>query len=51
IKLIKNDITKLYQSTFIQINGLGHIYIKNANKIEVTTFENVKVDTLEGRIC
>ena len=47
IKLIKNDITKLYQSTFIQINGLGHIYIKNA---KATTFENVKVDTLEVRI-
>ena len=51
IKLVKNDITKLYQSTFIQINGLGHIYVKNAKNIELTTFENVKIDVLEGRIC
>ena len=51
LKLIKNDITKLYKTTFVQINGLGHIYIKNAKKIEVNTFANVKIDTLEGRIC
>ena len=51
INLTNNDITKLYTTTFIQINGLGHIYVKNAKSILVTTFENVKVDMMEGRIC
>ena len=52
-KIDLNDIgiKTLYPTTFIQVNGLGHIYIKNAKSITITTFKNVKVDVMEGRIC